>query len=185
MIRKKLTGHLYIGSAHETDDSCGNCDGAKCDFCSEKFASDLDIESWFSTREEASEWDELLTDEAFGLVGKENVTGPNMPDVEYYLNEWGELTASYYDSGYGYQGEDAWVRVKGSGQMKVICNPDAHGFDEKYAIAFKAIKEWANCPCVDKAEEECGNSCDIIGCNDSLCRREVKCQGRLQRKWYM
>jgi hypothetical protein len=28
-----LTGHMYYMSPYETDDACGNCDGAKCDHC--------------------------------------------------------------------------------------------------------------------------------------------------------
>lgn len=32
-ISKSYTGHLYRGSAMETDSSCGNCDGARCDTC--------------------------------------------------------------------------------------------------------------------------------------------------------
>lgn len=32
-IDKCLTGHLWRGSAMETDSSCGNCDGANCDHC--------------------------------------------------------------------------------------------------------------------------------------------------------
>lgn len=31
--RKYLSGHMYRNSPYETDDSCGNCDGARCDFC--------------------------------------------------------------------------------------------------------------------------------------------------------
>jgi hypothetical protein len=31
--RKQLSGHMYLGAAHETDNSCGNCDGARCDTC--------------------------------------------------------------------------------------------------------------------------------------------------------
>jgi hypothetical protein len=27
----QLTGHMYFGAAHETDNSCGNCDGARCE----------------------------------------------------------------------------------------------------------------------------------------------------------
>ena len=35
MINKRTyyTGHLYRGASYETDDSCGNCDGARCDSC--------------------------------------------------------------------------------------------------------------------------------------------------------
>ena len=28
-----LTGHMYRGSAYETDNSCGNCNGANCHDC--------------------------------------------------------------------------------------------------------------------------------------------------------
>ena len=32
-LEQSLSGHLYRGSAIETDTSCGNCDGARCDYC--------------------------------------------------------------------------------------------------------------------------------------------------------
>ena len=35
MERKRYTGHLYRNSPYESDDSCGNCDGARCDICKE------------------------------------------------------------------------------------------------------------------------------------------------------
>lgn len=28
-----MSGHLYRGSAMETDSDCGNCDGGRCDSC--------------------------------------------------------------------------------------------------------------------------------------------------------
>lgn len=31
--RVRYTGHLYRNSPYESDDSCGNCDGARCDTC--------------------------------------------------------------------------------------------------------------------------------------------------------
>ena len=36
-IIKSLTGHVNRGSAFSTDSSCGNCDGARCEWCSERF----------------------------------------------------------------------------------------------------------------------------------------------------
>lgn len=36
-IQKSMTGHLWRGSAMETDSSCGNCDGARCDHCKPKW----------------------------------------------------------------------------------------------------------------------------------------------------
>lgn len=35
MERKHYSGHLYRNSPYESDDSCGNCDGARCDYCKE------------------------------------------------------------------------------------------------------------------------------------------------------
>ena len=32
-VRTELTGHMYYGSPYETCDDCGNCDGARCDYC--------------------------------------------------------------------------------------------------------------------------------------------------------
>ena len=32
-----LTGHLHLGSAFETFDSCGNCNGARCNACYRKY----------------------------------------------------------------------------------------------------------------------------------------------------
>lgn len=36
-IESHLSGHLYRGSAIETDCSCGNCDGGRCESCIEIF----------------------------------------------------------------------------------------------------------------------------------------------------
>ena len=32
-LEQCLSGHLYRGSDIETDTTCGNCDGARCDSC--------------------------------------------------------------------------------------------------------------------------------------------------------
>ena len=36
-IRTEFTGHMYRNSPYETSDSCGNCDGARCDTCSKRY----------------------------------------------------------------------------------------------------------------------------------------------------
>lgn len=41
--RVRYTGHLYRNSPYESDDSCGNCDGARCDTC-QKIIIPADIE---------------------------------------------------------------------------------------------------------------------------------------------
>ena len=37
VLESYMSGHLYRGSLFETDDSCGNCDGARCDSCKEVY----------------------------------------------------------------------------------------------------------------------------------------------------
>ncbi len=32
-LEQYLSGHLYRRSEYESDNSCGNCDGARCDSC--------------------------------------------------------------------------------------------------------------------------------------------------------
>ena len=41
-VSKVLTGHMYYNSIYETCDNCGNCDGAKCEFCKTKYV----VEDW-------------------------------------------------------------------------------------------------------------------------------------------
>lgn len=36
-IESHMSGHLCRGSAIETDSSCGNCDGGRCESCTEIF----------------------------------------------------------------------------------------------------------------------------------------------------
>lgn len=38
---RELTGHIYYGSAIESADSCGTCDGAKCDCCHEVLTNEI------------------------------------------------------------------------------------------------------------------------------------------------
>lgn len=37
-ISKLLTGHIYFNSPYEGCDSCGTCDGGRCDGCHERYA---------------------------------------------------------------------------------------------------------------------------------------------------
>lgn len=38
VIETYFSGHLYAHSAMETSDSCGNCDGSRCDTCKKMFS---------------------------------------------------------------------------------------------------------------------------------------------------
>ena len=37
MISKMYSGHSYYNSPYETSDSCGNCNGAMCEWCKPKY----------------------------------------------------------------------------------------------------------------------------------------------------
>lgn len=36
-LTKCYSGHMYFNSPYETDNSCGNCDDAKCERCHERY----------------------------------------------------------------------------------------------------------------------------------------------------
>lgn len=59
-ITKLLTGHMYYSSPYESCDSCGNCNGARCDNCHERYqVIDFDSDGasiTFKTRKEAEEY---------------------------------------------------------------------------------------------------------------------------------
>lgn len=40
-VRKEYSGHIYYGSAFESADSCGTCDGARCETCREVVTDDV------------------------------------------------------------------------------------------------------------------------------------------------
>lgn len=37
IMREEFTGHIYYRSPYESCDNCGTCDGARCDYCKEKY----------------------------------------------------------------------------------------------------------------------------------------------------
>lgn len=63
-ISKLLTGHIYYHSPYENCDSCGTCDGGRCDSCHTRYAvsefDDLRLipgnYKVFRTKEEAEEF---------------------------------------------------------------------------------------------------------------------------------
>ena len=64
MINRAFTGHVYFKSPYECYDSCGTCDGAKCETCRERWEvvgwdpedPDTNLYKTFSTKEEAQEF---------------------------------------------------------------------------------------------------------------------------------
>ena len=58
IITKAFTGHTHYRSPYECYDKCGTCDGARCDYCHEKwevayFGPDNKDNEFFDTKEEA------------------------------------------------------------------------------------------------------------------------------------
>lgn len=51
-ISSYLSGHLWRGSAMETDNSCGNCDGANCDSCRRMYV----VTTYGEPRDVMTEW---------------------------------------------------------------------------------------------------------------------------------
>ena len=63
-VTRALTGHTHYMSPYECYDSCGTCDGARCETCRERWVAegwdldDPDIGTFkkFSTKEKAQEY---------------------------------------------------------------------------------------------------------------------------------
>lgn len=60
-ICKELTGHQYYGSPYESCDECGNCDGARCDYCKLKYI----VKDLFSDKEYYNGYDKDKADEIY------------------------------------------------------------------------------------------------------------------------
>jgi len=173
MINLHLSGHICLNSATSSDDSCGNCDGGCCGPCRKFWTVDGDEGlNRFYNIDQAKALDEELGNEFWSLTRfprqKYVPSG-----VEYYLNDEGELVA------------DFWIEGRHIVVYIVVCDPESMYYNTRYLKAHEELKKWAQCPCVDKAEPYCANSCDVVGCKDFRCHHEVTHQGRKERKWYM
>lgn len=65
-----LSGHMYRNSPYETDDSCGNCDGARCDYCKK-----IVDEPYFSFC--------ISTDELYDILISKGVSDGAAQDIAY------------------------------------------------------------------------------------------------------
>lgn len=55
MIISAFTGHMYRNSPYESDSDCGNCNGARCDTCTERFRSTKIDGEIFRNKQEAED----------------------------------------------------------------------------------------------------------------------------------
>lgn len=64
MITLLLTGHSNRGSAYDTCDSCGTCNGANCDYCRSEYTVEVPKDFAeiyvFSSEEKAKELEKFL-----------------------------------------------------------------------------------------------------------------------------
>lgn len=75
IVSPVLTGHMYYMSPYETYDSCGNCDGARCDRCKTLYEVqdfDFDLHRLYDTKELAEKirdkCKEVDTEEAVKII---------------------------------------------------------------------------------------------------------------------
>ena len=162
-IRTELTGHVYRGSAHESSDGCGTCDGAMCETCNTEYITTDGCH--FDDPAEAREWAALLLEDWNTLV-------PNMPEKA--------------DSGtFIIRDDKMFVHcttlepVEGTDRCQSVdhfipANPEAPGYQEKYDEAMEAKMLYDKCTKCDKDQVYFSNDCSIVGCIGVFyqCRRD-------------
>ena len=72
-VRTELTGHMYYGSPYETCDDCGNCNGARCDYCDIVWIVE-DTNEKIHIKKEYDDEDNgthviITDDDEFGIIG--------------------------------------------------------------------------------------------------------------------
>ena len=164
MLLRKMSGHMYRGSAYESSDSCGNCDGARCEHCVESFAWYGYDEQWFRTAAEAQEYGERKERERADLVP--GVEVKNLTNVMWIL-VGDELHCHYYDADEGPYG--AYKTAK--------CNPNNPLYYDLWAEAVDRRQAYDRCAIADKGQGYHFSYCQMFGqCNgewDAVrCRRD-------------
>ena len=166
MLNKHYNGHMYRGSATETDSDCGNCDGARCDTCKEYWTVDGNGDERFYTIEEAQK----VADTVATLLPSEYRT----PSEDYFFEKDGLL----------YAGDVYALASNNYGCIDVQCNQESSMYNEKLEDCKKRRVMYNECKCLDKDNENLELSCPKYGCNDVSCYAKMK-NGCTNKKWYM
>ena len=161
MVISKLSGHLRSGSAYESSDSCGNCDGARCEHCVESFAWYGHDEQWFRTAAEAQEWGQQQERERAELVP--GVKASNLTSPMWVLVD-DKLHCYFYD-----YDEGAYKTIP--------CNEGAATYYDLWAEAVDRRQAYDRCAIADKGQGYHISYCQMFGqCNgewDAVrCRRD-------------
>jgi hypothetical protein len=161
MIIRKLTGHSHRGSASETSDSCGNCTGARCDYCITLYSWYGYEDKWFENESDAIDYGKEESAKRMNLVP--NVAEHHLSNVMWILNDNNELYAHYFgetkhemtkcneDSPLYY---DLWSKAVNQRDLYNKCNISDKG--QNYHISY--CQKFNMC-CMDIAKR-----CHIIGC---------------------
>jgi len=143
---------MYRGSAYESDSDCGNCDGARCEYCVERFAFYGYDDRWFDSAEEAQEYGERKERERADLVP--GVKVKNLTNVMWvFVGD--ELHCHYYDHDY-------------EGYKTAKCNTESPLYYDLWSAAVNRAYEYDKCPIPDKGK----------GYHTSYCQRFCQCSGR-------
>jgi len=169
-INRHFNNHMYSGSAIETDDNCGNCNGGMCDYCNEYWTVG---KVRFNNIESADEYAKKYRTHLRTLCNHDRVD----EDTEFFLNEKDELVCELWD-------DNNKTNSTFGGYSMFLCNTEASLYKEKYEEVKEKKKKWEACPCEDKDEGGYQNSCNKMGCNDSRCYDETQNNERTERKWY-
>lgn len=184
-MKHSLTGHMYRGSAIETDSSCGNCDGGKCESCVVVWTVGNDHYYSLSEAQEAQAAlanilirpdNDLVTDEKWEHETKWIEDKLDMA----YLTPACDLVISvtFY--------LDEYVNGKKYIEVECLVNPSHSEFQSLYDRAVRNIKRYMACLCTDKDEDNGdGCCCRTHGCTDYRCFVEMEAGRRREKKWYM
>lgn len=147
-MKKLMTGHMHRGSAYESDDSCGNCDGANCDSCKVVFVVGSE---WFPTAELAKAAEEVresilpamyrkpyeVIEEQFCFIGADN---------NLYAEIW-------------HDGEHIDVQLI----------PGSERYDDLYIYTLERKERYDRCKVADKDVRYVHNHCKKHGCQGWGC----------------
>jgi hypothetical protein len=178
-MKHYLSGHMYRGSAIETDSSCGNCDGGKCEGCVPVWEV---ADTSYYTIEEAQVAEASLSNILIRPVDS-RITD------ELWASETRHISDDLYKARFNEQSElviDITFTPYPLPYFEVVAlvNPEHPKFMEMYEQATENLNRYLCCTCSNK-DEEWDGCCRITGCLDSRCFYEMEHCCRIEKKWYM
>jgi hypothetical protein len=161
-VTKHLSGHMYRGSAHETDSDCGNCDGARCEGCTPSWeACGRGFPSYEEAKEvagaEASEMAELCSS-----VPEE--ARPAYWHPMYFVKEDLSLWVRYWNP--------KVMDGESEAYLEAPCNPKAPSYEKEQVGALARRVLWDTCTYPDKGQDGAESQCCMCQqCDDARCFR--------------